>query len=66
MGLTFANYVIKPFFPICKCPDLAVRLVAGAAICKFKFENNLFGFEGWIINSSIWKFSSAVIYQLLI
>jgi len=34
MGLTFANYVIKPYFPTCVCPDLAVRLLAGAAICK--------------------------------
>ncbi|XP_065337268.1 Y+L amino acid transporter 2 [Cloeon dipterum] len=39
MGLTFANYVIKPFFPICQCPDIAVRLVAGAAICFLTFIN---------------------------
>lgn len=34
MGLTFANYVIKPFFPDCGNPDDAVRLLAAAAICK--------------------------------
>lgn len=40
MGLTFANYVIKPYFPNCLCPDLAVRLLAGAAICESYFELN--------------------------
>ncbi|XP_059490385.1 large neutral amino acids transporter small subunit 2 [Neocloeon triangulifer] len=39
MGLTFANYVIKPFFPDCKSPDFAVRLVAGAAISLLTFIN---------------------------
>lgn len=34
MGLTFANYVIKPFFPDCDNPDQAVRLLAAAVICK--------------------------------
>ena len=33
MGLTFANYVIKPFFPDCENPDDAVRLLAAVAIC---------------------------------
>ena len=37
MGLTFANYVIKPFFPDCDIPDDAVRLLAAAAICKSIF-----------------------------
>jgi hypothetical protein len=36
MGLTFANYVIKPFFPDCENPDDAVRLLAAAAICTLK------------------------------
>ena len=35
MGLTFANYVIKPFFPDCDIPDDAVRLLAAAAICTY-------------------------------
>ena len=35
MALTFANYVITPFFPDCEVPDDAVRLVAASAICKF-------------------------------
>lgn len=34
MGLTFANYVIKPFFPDCDNPDQAVRLLAAAVICE--------------------------------
>lgn len=34
MGLTFAGYVIKPFFPSCQVPDSSVRLLAAATICK--------------------------------
>lgn len=34
MGLTFAKYVIQPFFPQCEMPDFGVRLVAAAVICK--------------------------------
>lgn len=33
MALTFANYVITPFFPDCEVPDEAVRLLAASAIC---------------------------------
>ncbi|KAK4008832.1 LOW QUALITY PROTEIN: large neutral amino acids transporter small subunit 2 [Daphnia magna] len=40
MGLTFANYVIKPFFPDCGNPDDAVRLLAAAAICFLTFLNS--------------------------
>nr|CAD7572666.1 unnamed protein product [Timema californicum] len=32
MGLTFANYVIQPFFPNCSNPDSAVRLIAAVTI----------------------------------
>lgn len=34
MGLTFAKYVIQPFFPQCDIPDFGVRLVAAAVICE--------------------------------
>lgn len=40
MALTFANYVIKPFFPDCDNPDAAVRLLAAAAICFLTFLNS--------------------------
>ncbi|CAG9766074.1 unnamed protein product [Ceutorhynchus assimilis] len=39
MGLTFAKYVIQPFFPDCDMPDLGVRLVAAAVICFLTFLN---------------------------
>ncbi len=42
MALTFANYVIKPFFPNCDIPDDSVRLLAAAAICKYHNLINLF------------------------
>lgn len=37
MGLTFAKYVIQPFFPDCAMPEDGVTLVAAATICKFFF-----------------------------
>ncbi|KAJ9593454.1 hypothetical protein L9F63_014983 [Diploptera punctata] len=39
MGLTFASYVIQPFFPTCKVPDSAVRLLAATTICFLTFIN---------------------------
>nr|CAD7425371.1 unnamed protein product [Timema monikensis] len=39
MGLTFANYVIQPFFPNCSSPDSAVRLIAAVTICFMTFMN---------------------------
>jgi hypothetical protein len=47
MGLTFANYVIQPFFPECKNPDLAVRLLAAAAICK-SFSELYSNMQHWL------------------
>ncbi|CAL4100462.1 unnamed protein product, partial [Meganyctiphanes norvegica] len=40
MGLTFANYVIQPFFPGCDMPDAAIRLIAAIAICFLTFLNS--------------------------
>lgn len=34
MGLTFARYVIQPFFTNCSAPDDAVRILAAVTICK--------------------------------
>lgn len=34
MGLTFAQYVLQPFFPNCDTPDYGVRLIAALSICK--------------------------------
>lgn len=37
MGLTFAQYVLQPFFPNCAIPDDGVRLIAAVTICKIPF-----------------------------
>lgn len=37
MGLTFAEYVLQPFFPNCSIPDSSVRLLAAVTICKIFF-----------------------------
>lgn len=39
MGLTFAKYVIQPFFPECELPDLSVRFIAAVVICFFTYIN---------------------------
>nr|CAI5868578.1 unnamed protein product [Callosobruchus analis] len=44
MGLTFANYVIQPFFPQCKMPDFGVRLVAACIICEYSIISILWIF----------------------
>jgi len=35
--LMFGRYVLKPFFPDCPVPDIAIRLVATIALCKSAF-----------------------------
>lgn len=43
MGLTFAKYVIQPFFPQCTLPLDAVRIVSTLTICKIlNFSGFLF------------------------
>ncbi|XP_076284081.1 solute carrier family 7 member genderblind isoform X2 [Lasioglossum baleicum] len=39
MGLTFAQYVLQPFFPNCAIPDYSVRLIAAVTICLLTFAN---------------------------
>lgn len=34
-SLTFANYVLEPFFPHCAVPQNGLRLVAAIIICKY-------------------------------
>lgn len=42
VALTFANYVLKPFFPACDVPDLAIRLIAACLIRRFKNSSTYF------------------------
>ncbi|CAL7940110.1 unnamed protein product [Xylocopa violacea] len=39
MGLTFAQYVLQPFFPNCSIPDNGIRLLAAVTICLLTFAN---------------------------
>ncbi|KAF4523788.1 hypothetical protein B566_EDAN009021 [Ephemera danica] len=41
VALTFAEYAAKPFFPNCKTPDDAVRLLAAACLCLLTAVNCL-------------------------
>ncbi|XP_014246044.1 Y+L amino acid transporter 2 [Cimex lectularius] len=39
MGLTFAKYIIQPFFPNCILPPYADQLIAAVVICFFTYIN---------------------------
>lgn len=39
MGLTFAKYVVQPFFPQCPLPEAGIMLVAAATITFLSFLN---------------------------
>lgn len=39
MALTFASYVLKPVFPTCAIPSLALKLIAAVTICFLTFIN---------------------------
>lgn len=34
-AITFANYVLAPFFPDCVIPPTAIRMIAGLVLCKY-------------------------------
>lgn len=42
MGLTFASYVLQPFFPNeCEIPKLALQLLAAFTICGLTYLNSV-------------------------
>ncbi|CAI4225833.1 unnamed protein product [Auanema sp. JU1783] len=40
IALTFANYGLKPFFPTCDVPELAIKLLAACTIAILTFINS--------------------------
>lgn len=39
LGLTFATYMVKPLYPDCEPPDLALRLLAIVCLCLLTYVN---------------------------
>lgn len=37
-ALTFAQNILKPLWPSCEPPDIAVSLIAANVTCKLKFD----------------------------
>ena len=44
IALTFANYILQPFYPECDAPPEAIKLIAACVICKY-FKHFLFCFK---------------------
>ena len=38
IALTFANYILQPFYPECDAPPEAIKLIAACVICKYVFQ----------------------------
>ena len=41
IALTFANYILEPFYPECDPPEDAVRLIAASLICEGTLRSEL-------------------------
>lgn len=35
IALTFAEYILQPFYGMCEAPSIAVKLLAVVVICKY-------------------------------
>ena len=42
IAITFANYILQPFYPECDAPEGAVKLIAACVICKYTISKVIF------------------------
>ena len=38
IALTFANYILQPFYPECDAPQESIKLIAACVICKYDLK----------------------------